>query len=210
MGAAFFDLDGTITKKDTFLEFISYSEGRVKLCLCIFLNSPFIILFYFKLYSNQKLKERFFSFCYKGKLKRDVEKTGDDFGKFILPALCYLSALDVINWHKHRGHDIYIVTASSGIWLAQWCRENNFNLISTEFEVVDGRYSGKIEGKNCYGLEKRIRINRFIGKYEFSKTYGYGDSKADLHFLKCLNTYFLTPLNEKNVKNIWQRRFYNL
>ena len=49
-GLAVFDLDGTITKKDTFIEFIRFVHGSITLYLGMILQLPFIGLFYLKLY----------------------------------------------------------------------------------------------------------------------------------------------------------------
>ena len=201
-GAAFFDFDGTITFKDSFLEFIKYTVGFPRLCLGILYNLPFICLFYLKMYPNQKLKERFFSFFYEGTSEVELEKEGDSFGKSVIPGLCFKSALDVIAWHKQQGHDIYLLTASSKIWLNEWCRINDIRLIATEFEVIDGRYTGMIKGKNCYGEEKFNRIQVLLESYDFSETYGYGDRASDKFYLTRLNRYFLMPLNKKNVTQL--------
>jgi phosphatidylglycerophosphatase C len=204
-GAAFFDFDGTITFRDSFLEFIKYSVGIPRLSAGILCNLPFICLFYLKMYPNQKLKERFFSFFYKGVSEVELEKQGDSFGKSVIPGLCYKSALDVIAWHKEQGHDIYLITASSKIWLKEWCRVNAIHLIGTEFEVVNGRYTGMIKGKNCYGEEKFNRIQPLLQSYDFSQTYGYGDRASDKFYLTRLNRYFLMPLNRINVTKYWLR-----
>jgi len=201
-GVAFFDFDNTITFKDSFIEFIKFTKGKHKLIGCILLNSPFIILYYLKCYSNKKLKERFFSFFFKNCLKSELDKKGSIFSKNHLSKLCYTSALRLIQWHKEQGHEVYILTASSRIWLNDWCTENGLLLIATEFETINGKYTGKITGKNCYGKEKENRIKDLFEDYNFEESYGYGNDNSDKFFLDKVKNPFYSTLNDKNVHRI--------
>lgn len=56
-----FDFDGTLTTKDTLIEFIRFSKGRVRLFLGFLLFSPLLILMKLHLYPNWKAKQRVFS-----------------------------------------------------------------------------------------------------------------------------------------------------
>jgi phosphatidylglycerophosphatase C len=188
-GIAIFDFDGTIIKKDSFIEFIRFTHGSVKLYYCYIYYSLYVILYFLKLYPNNKLKELFFGFFYKGLGEEKLNKLGVEFSTQKIDSFCYEDARRVLQWHKDKSHDILILTASSDIWIGEWCRRNGFNLIDTKFEVRNGVYTGKIDGINCYGKEKVKRIENLIKDYDFSQTYGYGDSKADLHFLK--KTYYI-------------------
>lgn len=61
-----FDFDGTLTTKDTLIEFIRFSKGRVRLFLGFLLFSPLLILMKLHLYPNWKAKQRVFSWFFKG------------------------------------------------------------------------------------------------------------------------------------------------
>lgn len=206
-GIAVFDFDGTISSKDSFLEFIKFSRGRLLLYRCILINGPFILLFYLKLYSNQKLKEKFFSYCFKGISSKEIYEKGRLFSRDIIPKICYNDALKIIDWHKRQGHEIFILTASSEIWLGEWCRKNGLELICTNFEFRKGKFTGKINGKNCHGVEKYIRIEKLLKNYNFEESYAYGDSDSDLHFISLVKYRFKMALTESNVKNRWGMQF---
>ena len=198
-GVAFFDFDGTITFKDSFMEFVKYSNGSFQLVLCIFLNAPFIVLYYLKLYSNHQLKEGFFSFFFKNSLETEVTAKGVLFSKNQLSKICFPSAMRLIQWHKAQNHDVYILTASSNIWLNDWCKTNNLILIGTEFETINGFYTGKIAGENCHGQEKLNRIKALLNQYNPEETYGYGNEKSDSYYLNKMRFELNAPLNENNV-----------
>jgi len=196
-GIAIFDFDGTIIKKDSFLEFICFTHGSVKLYYCYFYYSFYVLLYFLKLYPNSKLKELFFGFFYKGFQEKKLNKLGDEFSVQKIDSFFNEGASKVLKWHQEKSHDILILTASSDIWIGEWCRRNGYNLINTKFEVKNGVFTGKIDGKNCYGKEKLKRIENLIKQYDFKQTYGYGDSNADLHFLKKMHFMHYGPLKDK-------------
>lgn len=183
-GIAIFDFDGTIIKKDSYIEFIRFTHGTAKLYQCYLVKSLYVLLYFLKLYPNYKLKEQFFSYFYKGISEDELRMKGIEFSKQKIDAYYYDYAKEILHWHKEKGHDILILTASSALWLEEWTSRNKYSLIGTTFETNNGILTGKIEGRNCYGREKARRIESMLDKYDFHQTYGYGDTKADLHFLK--------------------------
>lgn len=197
---ALFDFDGTISFKDSFIEFIKYTDGRLKLLMCIFLNAPFIVLYLLKIYPNQNLKERFFTFFYKGVSVSELEEKGKSFSLNELPKFVYPEAIQLITQHKAKGRQVYLLTASSNIWLGTWCRQNEIGFIGTEFEHINQKYTGKIAGKNCYGEEKINRIRFILDDEQIAEVFGYGNGKADSFFLSKMKHSFNMPLNKENQK----------
>ena len=59
-----FDFDGTLTKKDTFVEFIRYVHGERKTITGFLLHLPLLLLMKLHLYSNQKAKQKVFSWFF--------------------------------------------------------------------------------------------------------------------------------------------------
>ncbi len=180
---AFFDLDGTITQKDTYLEFIKFCRGKWFYFLGLVFLSPVILLFYLKLYPNDELKALFFTFFRKKYSEKELQEQGDKFSIQKIPKLVHHAAMDRVQWHISKGHKVVVLTASSPIWLAHWCKVNALEIIGTQLEVVNGNYTGRIEGKNCYGEQKKLIVRRILSKNKYTETFGYGDSKGDLPFL---------------------------
>ena len=198
-GLTFFDLDGTITDKDTFLAFIRYAKGNLKFVLGLALLSPFVLAYYAGFYSNHQLKVRFFSFFFKGSLISEVQKQGDAFALNVLPQLCREGALKVLQKHQQYGHKIYIVTASSDIWTAAWCQQQGFQLIATAFEERAGQYTGKFDGKNCHGKEKYRRVAPIVDQYPDTTIYAYGDESSDRYFLSLAEFAYCMELSLENI-----------
>src|SRR3979411_3011079 len=93
---AFFDFDGTITTKDTLLEFIKYSKGILRFYLGFLLNSPWLFAYRLKLISNQQAKERILRFFFRNMELIAFQDQCDAFAAGILPGLIRSKALDEI------------------------------------------------------------------------------------------------------------------
>lgn len=172
---AFFDLDGTITRGDTLLRFLVYDKGIVAVAVAFFKLIPPLIAGR----SSSNLKEALIGYLYKGRAEADLKQKGIAFCSEVLPDMVMKDALDRIAWHKANGHEISVVTASSKLWLEPWCFSLGINIIATNYEVVNGKLTGKFEGKNCKGPEKVNRIKQVYDLKAYDEIYAYGNSKAD-------------------------------
>jgi HAD superfamily hydrolase (TIGR01490 family) len=191
---AIFDFDGTISDRDSFLAFIQYTHGFWGLCWGFLLHLPYLIMYLRGRYPNDRFKEKIFTHFYAGKTVEDLAEAGERFCQEKLPAMIYAGAWQQLQWHQQQGHHIIILTASSAIWLKAWCDAHHFELIATAFATKDGRYTGEITGKNCYGQEKASRIAPILAQPPDSKVYGYGDSVSDQAFLNVCDHASILPL----------------
>ena len=76
---AVFDFDGTLTSKDTLLEFIKYACGTWRFYLGFTCYSPIIVLMFLHLYPNWKAKEKIFAFFFKGWEYQKFKDYGEEF-----------------------------------------------------------------------------------------------------------------------------------
>ena len=193
---ALFDLDGTITYKDTMFEFIKFTVGKGPMIFG-FAQETISFLYYFSgRISNGELKEKFLARIFRGWTKDDLNSAGENFGLKKLPQLIRPGALEKINWHKSNEHRVVIVSASAGIWLEAWCRSQDIELISTQFQFSNGRFTGRFKGENCYGPEKIRRIKEEINLESYDHIYAYGDSSGDTEMLALAHEAFYKPFRE--------------
>ena len=61
-----FDFDGTLTRRDTFIEFIRYVFGTRRMLAGILRFAPILVLMKLGRYPNWKAKQRVFSWFFKG------------------------------------------------------------------------------------------------------------------------------------------------
>ena len=190
---AFFDFDGTITTKDTFLEFIKFSKGTFAFYLGFLLNSPYIVAFKLKIISNQKAKEKVLRFFFRGTDVDEFKKLCERFSEQRLPALIRTKALNEIDRLRHENYFIVIVSASPQNWIKHWADKIGVELIASCLEVKDRKITGRLEGRNCHGQEKVRRITQKYIMNEFEQIYAYGDTKGDLPMLGLAHKAFYRP-----------------
>jgi HAD superfamily hydrolase (TIGR01490 family) len=182
---AAFDFDGTITNKDTLLEFISYTKGKKKLYRGLIKFLPYLILMKLKLYPNWKLKEIIFSYYFKGISLNQFNEWGENFSIKISSIVRPKAVLAIEN-HLKNGDNVIIISASIENWIIPWAKKIGLiNVLSTKIEVdKTGKLTGKFLTKNCYGLEKVKRLIEIYPNKESFELIAYGDSNGDKELIK--------------------------
>lgn len=183
MQLALFDFDGTVTNKDSFVDFIFYSTKKYKIVLGMILLSPVLIGYYLNIVSSRFMKETVLAFLYKNMEYGKFREIASLYSITRLNSIIRKDALEKIEWHKKKNHHIYIITASNEEWLQAWCESWNIHLISNKLEVKDGVITGKLSTINCLGIEKVNRLKSLIDLSNYEAIYAYGDSKGDKEML---------------------------
>jgi phosphatidylglycerophosphatase C len=190
---AFFDFDGTITKKDTLLEFIKFNKGALRLYFGFMLNSPWLLAYKLKIISNQAAKEKVLEFFF-GKMNSDLfQERSHQFATEIVPGLVRPEALGEIKKLQNNGVSVVIVTSSPENWISNWAEMVQAKLIGTRLEIKEGLVTGKIKDKNCHGKEKVRRILEVYNLSEYDEIYAYGDTAGDKPMLALANFPFMKP-----------------
>jgi len=190
---ALFDFDGTITQKDSFIEFIRFYKGEATFIFGMMLLSPFLIAYKLKIIKNWQAKQMTLKFFFRGEPVDTFKSKCQDFTTKVIPSLVKKKAIDKIEEHQQHGDRVIIVTASAEDWLQDWCKTKNIELIATQLEKVDGKVTGKILGNNCYGDEKTNRIMSYLNIRDYSTVFAYGDSKGDHAMLKLADVKLYKP-----------------
>ena len=177
---AVFDFDGTITRKDTLLEFVKFSKGKIQFYFGFFLFSPLLVAMKLKLYPNWKAKQKLFSYFYKGFSIKQFNEWGNGFSAQI-DKFVRIKATETIKSHKENNDKIVIISASIENWIKPWAKKVGIEtILATKIETdKNGFLTGKFLTKNCYGQEK---VNRLLEVFPDKKDYkfiAYGDSRGD-------------------------------
>jgi phosphatidylglycerophosphatase C len=190
---AFFDFDGTITTKDTFLELIKYQKGFMGLCAGVLLNLHYVLAWKLGIMTNHDAKEKLLNFWFGNAPLDSFQQKCDAFEKDVLPALMRPKALQEIERLKTAGAEVVIVSASPGNWSDHWRHEHGIQSLRTRLQVHDGKLTGKFEGKNCHGEEKVCRIKDAYDLSSYDEIYCYGDTKGDKPMLELATFKFYKP-----------------
>ena len=183
MNLALFDFDGTISSRDSFLLFMWYAEraGLIRTC---FSKIPQIILYKLNAYPNQKLKETFLKQVFTGKFLGDLQTVSEKYCRDVVPKILRPGFHKALAWHRERGDEIVVVTATPAFILEPWCRMHGIGIIGTEVQTDwKGRLTGKIIGRNCMGEEKVSRVKELYDLEEYDDLFAYGDTASDLPML---------------------------
>ena len=193
---AFFDFDGTVTTKDTLLEFIRFSKGKIPFYIGFVLNSPWLVAYRVGLISNQAAKERILAWFFRHTPVAEFQETCDRFAAQMVPGLLRPKALREITELQNKGFEIIIVSASPENWIRQWAESIRAGLLATRLQTrpeTEGRLTGRILGHNCHGNEKVRRIGEAFNLDTYNEIYAYGDSSGDTPMLALAHHSFYRP-----------------
>ncbi len=196
MRLALFDFDGTITTKDSMVEFIQYAVGKRKYYFGLLRLSPMLMAYKLNLYSNDKAKERLLAYFFKKITIKEFQEIVIGYDKNELDKIVRKEAIAKILWHKKQGDEVVVVSASMECWLKLWCDRQNIKLIATKLEIENGKFTGKFATPNCYGEEKVTRLKELYPTEKYSHIYAYGDSRGDRELLKLADEAFYKPFRQ--------------
>ena len=177
---AVFDLDGTLTTKDTLLEFIKFACGVPRFYWGFLLFCPILILMKLHLFPNWKAKQMIFSHFFKGWEYNDFKAKGQLFANEI-EKMENRKMLEKLNDHLNHSDVVYVISASIFEWVQPWCEKIGISrVLATQIEVdANGIISGRFATKNCYGKEKVRRLLEVEPERRSYILYAYGDSRGD-------------------------------
>lgn len=181
---AVFDFDGTLTTKDTLLPFLSWTHDLKDLMLGSVKQGPAIVSYLTGNCSNHWIKEKLLTQFYKGWPVEKFRTVATEYAHGILPTLIDPEALERLKWHQLQGHSVIILSAALYPYLSSWAKTVQVgHVLATRVEMQQGRITGKLKGKSCYGVEKVNQLKLLLGSLGDYYIYAYGDSKGDREML---------------------------
>lgn len=92
---------------------------------------------------------------------------------------------DAIKKHQDLGHAIVGITATSDFITAPIFREFGITeIIATNAEVLEGKYTGKVTGLPCYQKGKLARLDQWLDGRMVEESWAYSDSINDRFLLE--------------------------
>jgi HAD superfamily hydrolase (TIGR01490 family) len=182
---AAFDFDGTLTRRDTMFPFLLFVVGWGEFIRHIITLIPTLARYGLGLIRNDIAKERVFTRFLSGMNMVELQSKAAQFAAQKLPALLCTEAMQRLAWHKQQRHRCIVISASLEIYLQPWAINSGFDdVLATQLEILQGEnISGKLSGRNCFGIEKVNRLGKLLGNRESYILYAYGDSNGDKELL---------------------------
>ena len=167
------------------LELIRYAKGDVHYYTGLIRLSPWLIAMKAGILKNEKAKEKMLAFNFKDIPLSEFNATCLAFSQKVLPSFIRKDALEAIAFHKEKGHEIVVVTASAENWVKPWCDIHSIKTIATQLQTDNDQIiTGKLLSLNCNGDEKVNRIKSEYNLSDFEEIYCYGDSAGDRPMLE--------------------------
>jgi phosphatidylglycerophosphatase C len=192
---AVFDLDGTLTRKDTLIEVLCFLRSRITVRLNLLLLLPVLILSKLKLIDSGNVKAKLIYNCLAKFDEKHIRSKCALFSEQNLPSLITPNMQARLNWHVEQGHQVIIATASLDLWVNAWCKANSYWVVCTEALFIQGQLQPVFKSKNCKGYEKLMKIKALLKDKSGELAYGYGDTPPDLYFLRECKKQFYRKFN---------------
>ena len=193
---AIFDIDYTLTKKETSIELYKYMLKKDKKLLKYLPSHIITGLFYgLKVYNAGRTKENFLRFL-SGTSEDELKFIVKSFYREKLESILYEDGIKAIKDFKEKGYKIYLISASPEFYVNEFYNIKEVDkVIGTKFQMNDGKFSCKISGENCKGEEKVKRLMEELKKddieVDFKNSYMFSDSLSDLPLLKLVGKGYL-------------------
>ena len=182
---AIFDVDYTITKRETLAEFYFFMLRKNPKYIKYLPKSIFSSIFYiFKIYDASKAKKTFIRFI-DGIEENKMKEIVKEFYEKRLSKILYKDAIDTIKKMKAKGYKIYLISASAEFYLSEFYNIKEVDkVIGTRFIKENGLHRNQMLGENCKGEEKVRRLKEVLLKgnidVDFESSYMFSDSLSDL------------------------------
>lgn len=202
---AIFDVDYTLTKRETLVEFYFFMVKKNPRYIKYLPKSIFSSIFYvFKMYDASKAKKTFIRFI-DGIEENDMKKIVKEFYEKRLSKILYKDAIDMIKKMKKDGYKIYLISASAEFYLSELYNIKEVDkVIGTRFAKENGIHRNKILGENCKGEEKVKRLKEVLKKenieVDFENSCMFSDSLSDLPLFNLVGYPYLVNFKKTNDK----------
>ena len=179
---ALFDFDGTITHKEMFTPFLRYAVLPKQAARGKYILMPYIILYRLGMISGTRMRQIMVHKAFKNRRVDDIRDAGVRFSAQISEVV-RPEMIDRLNWHKHQGDTIVVVSASLDVYLRPWCESQDLGLVCTQLESKGALLTGRYLDGDCSGPGKVRKLAAQYDLKQFTSIYAYGDTEEDLELL---------------------------
>ncbi len=198
---AIFDIDKTIIRKDSMLLFVWYGIKKRPLTLLNLIKIGMsTVLYKLQLMKVEKVKASYY-YAISFLEEADLE----DFYDSVLVQNIYREALKELKEKKENGYHVLLVSASPHAYVKYFKKLPYVDeVIGTNLIRQHGRYTHIIDGNNCKGKEKSVRINQYLKDVGFHIDYehscAYSDSLSDLPVFQLVKNRYLINMHSPNIE----------
>ncbi len=184
---AAFDFDATLTRRDSVVPFLRRIAGSGSLAVRLMRRTHRIAPAIARRDRDQ-LRTLATESAFAGRSVADVERHAQEYGEMLARTGLRPDTAARLAWHRAEGHRVVIVSASYAHYLDVVGRELGVDaVLATQLEVCDGFCTGRLDGRNCRGPEKALRLGLWFETLGVERAsvilWAYGDSTGDRELL---------------------------
>jgi len=183
MDLALFDFDGTITTRETFVDFVRLATSPGRLRIGGALLAPLVVAHKLGFLDVSRLRAAVAWTAFKGVHVETLQRAGEAFARDVVPGLLRHEALQRIAWHRARGDRLVVVSGGFELALAPWCALHGIGLVASRLESRNGVLTGRYHGAQCVSGEKSRRVRAQLDLTTFERIHAYGDTSEDSELL---------------------------
>jgi len=183
---AVFDLDGTITRRDTLVPYLLGYARRHPRGLWRLWRLPFTLArFALGLSDRGRLKSALIREVMLGARRATIEQWSEEFCRVHLPALLYPKALAAVERHRQAGDRLVLLSASVDLYVPAIAKTLGFDeAICTGVSWSGDRLEGRLTTANRRDDEKRRCIEQLRAEHPGLPVAAYGNAASDLAHLR--------------------------
>lgn len=184
---AAFDLDGTLTRRDTLKPFLVRAFGLRRVAWTFLALAPLALRVARGRATIDDFKLRAIARLFDGADAARLRAVGlahaREVRRCVRPA-----ALERIEWHRARGHRLVLASASVDLYVEPLGAALGFDhVVCTRPALVRDaageRYGAGLEGEDCRGAAKVRLLEGVVGPLAGVELHAYGDSQGDRELL---------------------------
>ncbi len=149
---------------------------------------------------------------FKGQTVATMQKLCQEHCDVLVASQVYPKAIELINSQKNKGEKVVLLTATNRFIAEPVAKLLGIDeILATELEIVDGKFSGDYEGVYCCGAGKITHIEKYLAKFggSLKDTAYYGDSSNDIVILEHVGHPFAVNPGSK-LREVAQKKGWNI
>lgn len=184
---AAFDFDETLTTRDTVVPFLRRFTTVPRFAASSLPHAATVLAVAARR-DRDRLRELATRLVFEGRSLAEVETEAATHGATIADRWLRPDTTDRLRWHLAQDHHVVIVSASYEQYVHVVAeRLGRVGVVATRLEVEEGECTGGLDGANCRGPEKVVRLDAWLAAEGLdrraSTLYAYGDSTGDRELL---------------------------
>lgn len=183
---AVFDLDGTITRHDTLIQFVlGYLKSRPWRLFGFVMALPAVLRYVLRRSDRGELKGAVIHHTLGGSTRAELDAWTARFVPRLLQRGVFRTALARIAEHRRNGDVLVLMSASPDLYVPAIARELGFTDVTCTGVRWNGdRLDGRLTTANCRAEEKVRRFNQIRARHAGIPSAAYGNADSDVDHLR--------------------------